>query len=107
MPGHLNYLNTLGVAQYRVGAYEEALMTLSRSDAMRSRSSQEAHPADVAFLAMACRQLGQIEAAKTHLERLRSLMKRSRYASDESCQRLVQEAESLLAAGDDSTGKEK
>jgi len=58
-------LNTLGVAQYRVGAYEEALVTLTRSDEINGGI-----PADWAFIAMAHHQLGHTDQAMAALERL-------------------------------------
>jgi WD40 repeat protein/tRNA A-37 threonylcarbamoyl transferase component Bud32 len=65
------YLNTLGVVQYRVGLYPEALATLTRSDTLNGGR----YPADLAFLAMAQQRLGQVEAARRTLTRLRATMK--------------------------------
>jgi hypothetical protein len=51
-------LNTLGVAQCRMGRYEEALATLTKSEQLnRGRGDQ----ADPAFLAMALHRLGRRE----------------------------------------------
>jgi hypothetical protein len=61
------YLNTLGLAQYRVGRHKEALATLTRSSLLNGGDE----PADVAFLAMAQHQLGRRDAAQAALEKLR------------------------------------
>src|SRR5262249_38705473 len=53
------YLNNLGVAQYRVGRFPEALATLRRSDEMYSKMAKRSRPADLAFLAMTQYQLGK------------------------------------------------
>jgi hypothetical protein len=64
-------LNTLGVAQYRVGLYREALATLTRSNALNGGRV----PGDLAFLALAQQRLGQPEAARRTLAQLRAAMK--------------------------------
>jgi Flp pilus assembly protein TadD len=58
------FLNTLGVAQYRVGQYQTALDTLLRADKMN-----QGIPEDVAFLAMAHHRLGHKEQAQAALKR--------------------------------------
>jgi hypothetical protein len=84
------YVNTLGVAQYRIGHYAEALKTLLQSSQLNSsplvtgrtsgftrknrNRSGSVLPADVAFLAMTYQRLSQKEEARDELERLRSLM---------------------------------
>ena len=52
-------LNTLGVAQYRVGEYEEALNTLRQSDRLNGGI-----PEDLAFIAMSLHQLDEKEQAE-------------------------------------------
>jgi tetratricopeptide (TPR) repeat protein len=92
-PQNGNYLNTLGVAQYRLGQYQEALATLTRSDQLRSKGS---HPADLAFLAMAQHQLGQKEQAQATLARLREAMKNPTWAKNAQAQGFLREAETLI-----------
>jgi Tfp pilus assembly protein PilF len=92
-PKNGDYLNTLGVAQYRLCRYQEALATLTRSDQLRSTGS---HPDDLAFLAMAQHQLDQEEQAQATLARLREVMKNPTQAKNAEAQGFLREAEALI-----------
>jgi tetratricopeptide (TPR) repeat protein len=96
-PDNGNFLNTLGVAQYRAGKYAEALDTLTRSDKSNAARHKTSLPADVAFIAMAHHRLGQGEKAQQALRQLRELMKDARWAKDEESRTFVAEAEALLS----------
>jgi hypothetical protein len=72
------FLNTLGVAQYRAGLVPEALVTLTRSNAL----NQGKGPADLAFLAMARQRQGQTLEARAMLDRLRELIRPGHAAVD-------------------------
>ena len=75
-PGNGNHLNTLGVAQYRAGRYQEALATLTRSDQIKSKvPNGSPAPSDLAFLAMAQHRLGKKAEARATLARLIQAMK--------------------------------
>jgi hypothetical protein len=65
-PTTANYLNTLGVAQYRAGQFPESVATLEKSLAARKGESDAF---DLFFLAMARFQLGEIARARTDLGR--------------------------------------
>jgi WD domain, G-beta repeat len=97
-PGNGMYLNTLGIAQYRVARYEEAVETLTQSDKLNAAANMGSLPADLAFLAMAQHQLGRKEEAQATLGRLREAMKDPRWAQGEENQGILREAEALLAA---------
>lgn len=85
-------LTTLGIAQYRVGAFEDALKTLTRVDKIWT-DANEPHAIDVlAFIAMSLNKLGQTEAAKVALEQLHSLLKDERLTQDGLGKRLVAKA---------------
>jgi serine/threonine protein kinase len=86
-PDNGAFLNTLGVAQYRVGRFEEARATLTRSDQLN-----DGHPADIAFLAMALARIGRMDAAHRELERLQLLMKQAPWSTDSQSLRLLREA---------------
>jgi tetratricopeptide (TPR) repeat protein len=85
--------NTLGVAQYRVGQYAEAKATLARTTEANADPQKGPIPADVAFLAMACQQLGEKEQAREHLAKLRVQVKA--FASPEN-EDFLHEAEALI-----------
>jgi tetratricopeptide (TPR) repeat protein len=95
-PGEGAYLSTLGLAQYRLGKYAEALDTLTRSDKFHSGLPQGSQPADLAFLAMAQHRLGRKEQARATLARLGPLMKQPPWAQQEEAQRYLREAEELV-----------
>jgi WD40 repeat protein len=91
-PNNASHLNTLGVAYYRVGKYQEALEKLGRSNILRKDSD----PADLAFLAMAQHQLGLKGEARATLARLRVVMKQPRRAKNAEAQGFLREAEAVL-----------
>ena len=95
VPGNGNYLNTLGVAQYRVGEYAKARETLEQSEKLNA-TKDGSSPGDLAFLAMAHQQLGHKEQAQATLARLRDVMKRTRWAGDPEAQGFLHEAEELI-----------
>jgi hypothetical protein len=90
-PENRYYLNTLGVLQYRMGRYQEAINTLLRAD------KNLRIPQNLAFLAMAQHRLGQKEQAKATLARLQERIEKSKRTIDEETQTFLHEAETLLA----------
>jgi WD40 repeat protein len=89
------YLNTLGVAQYRVGRYADALATLTKSEKLNA-TKEGSIPDDLAFLAMTQHQLGKKDEAKATLARLREVMKQPRWAQNAEAQGFLREAEQLI-----------
>jgi tetratricopeptide (TPR) repeat protein len=85
-------LRTLGVSQYRTGAYREAVATLEKGAALRDKPGA----ADLAFLAMTKQKLGDTSAARDALERLRTEMKKPDNAKEEELQGFLREAEALV-----------
>jgi len=96
-PNDPGILNTLAAAQYRVGMYEDALNTLTKSERILSAAGEESNPLNVAFVAMSLHQLGRADEAKAVLEQLRSLCKEERFAEDQEAQGFLAEAEKLVA----------
>src|SRR5262249_30247227 len=88
-------LSALGLAQYRLGQYAEALTTLTRAEAL-NQAGQGHQPADLAFLAMAHQRLGRKAEAATALDRLRALMKKPPASTDEEALDFLREAEGLI-----------
>jgi tetratricopeptide (TPR) repeat protein len=101
-PNAPSMLTTLGMAQYRVGAYEEALETISKSmEIIRNFTISggrywQPDPANPAFRAMALHQLGRNDEAKTVLVRLRILCSNQRFSKDKQAQKFLAEAMSLI-----------
>jgi WD40 repeat protein/predicted Ser/Thr protein kinase len=96
VPDEGNYLNTLGVAQFRCGMYEEAIETLLRSDALYVETGGGEQPASAAFIAMAHYRLGRTERARAELDRARGLMDDTQATTHEENQAFLREAEALI-----------
>jgi serine/threonine protein kinase/WD40 repeat protein/Tfp pilus assembly protein PilF len=95
-PGEWMYLNTLGVAYYRQGQYEQALQTLERS-LHDSKGDYAAY--DLFFLAMCHARLGDPAKAKDCYERaLRWVQQQSKLlpSTKEELNSFRSEAEALL-----------
>jgi hypothetical protein len=86
----------MGIAQYRVGQYKEALETLTQSDQLNTVRFNSSIPGDLAFLAMAQHRLGHQEPAQAALQRLREAMKTPRWANNTEAQAFLREAEACL-----------
>ena len=96
MPDNGALLNTLGVAQYRLGQFESAAKTLTRSAELNQKQSGEPDPVDLAFLAMAQHQLKQPDVARATLTRLRELMQKPPLKDNPEAQAFLREAETLI-----------
>jgi len=90
-------LDTLGVAQYRSGSYEDALETLTKADKIRTDTDEGPDPVNMAFTAMTLQKIGRAEQAKAALEQLRELCRDEQFAEDTDVQALLAEAEEILA----------
>lgn len=88
-------LNTLGVAQYRVGLHREAVESLKRSERLCSQIWTRSLPPNLAFLSMALHRLGRSGEADAFLKRLRADMRKPEYSENEEFRAFLQEAESL------------
>jgi WD40 repeat protein len=98
-PGDGSLLNTLGVAQYRVGDFKAAVETLTHADKLNAVAFKGSIPSDLAFLAMAQHQLGQKDEAQASLERLRKSLQNETWGKNDEAKTLAQEAETLLKEG--------
>lgn len=112
-PDDGNALNTLGVAQYRVGEFETALATLTRSLKLNTVDGVP-QPTDLAFLAMTHHALGNAAEAKSLLDELRELAIQPKWKDDVDMQGFLREAEQLFVErlsppatkqGDDADGR--
>ena len=86
------YLNTLGIAQYRMHKYSEAIATLTRSEKLNTAALSGPHPADLAFLALAHSNLGHNKEAQSYRQRLQDTAKQ-RWAGDPETQGFIREVE--------------
>ncbi len=93
MPNDGNLLEALGVAQYRVGLYGDAVATLTWADRLSTALVGDPTPADLAFLALGQQRLGRMDQALATLGRLRELMKKPGRAGYEQEQAFLREAE--------------
>jgi WD40 repeat protein/tRNA A-37 threonylcarbamoyl transferase component Bud32 len=98
VPDDGNIVNTLGVAQYRAGHYQQAVATLLRSDRLNTANWHGSIPGDLAFLAMAYARLGQTENAKDYFHCLQETMKKPQWAKNEEAQAFLREAETVVYA---------
>jgi WD40 repeat protein len=103
-PGNGAILETLGGAYYRLEDYARALEILTQAEKLTT-DKEGPEPGCLAFLAMTRHRLGQKEAARTTLERLREVMRQPRWANDDQRRGLLREAEELLQGKGKSTAK--
>ena len=103
-PRKLYILNTLGVAQYRVGAYVDALESLQRADSENETQLGYPRSQDLGFIVMALHRLGRTEEARAALERLRKQMTNPADAADPNGRAAAAEAERLLGKTREHTG---
>lgn len=96
-PDQHSYLNTLGVAQFRAGAFEEAERTLVRCTELLRDAGGRPHPLDVIVLAMTHAKLGEDRKAIEGLAAAREIMADDRYRDDAECLWFLAEAEALIA----------
>jgi hypothetical protein len=92
VPNKGPYVTTLGIAQYRLASYADALRTLEQADKLNSAEKRSSIPANLAFLAMTRHQLGQKQEAKNTFDRLREVMNKPEWANDTEAQGFFREA---------------
>jgi hypothetical protein len=92
VPNQANYLNTLGVAQYRAGRYAEAVATLERN---LTAPGGKSAGYDLFFQAMAHWRLGNKPQALTCFDKAVEWMEQNQRADDELI-RFRAEAAALL-----------
>jgi WD40 repeat protein len=97
MPFEGSYQTTLGMAQYRLGKYQQALTTLTHADELNQSADGGSIPADLAFLTMTRYQMRERDRAQASLGQLRQTMQKAIWAQNVEAQGLLKEAEALLA----------
>jgi len=91
-----NSLNTLGVALYRTGDFEKAIVALKDSEKRFTEKDGDSYPPNLAFLAMAHHRLEETAKAQQCLASLRSLMQFPKWAKDVESRGFLREAERLI-----------
>jgi hypothetical protein len=94
-----NFLNTLGIAQYRAGKFQDALRTLEEADRLTSTRNGASSPLNTAFIAMAHFQLAHQQKALEALQLLRQQTKKPQWAKSDEARLFSQEAEKLIGGG--------
>src|SRR5262249_22053450 len=97
MPFEGFYHTTLGMAQYRLGKYREALATLTRPDEPNQEATAGPAREDRAVAASSRYQMRERDRAQANLTKLREILQKPNWARNEEAQRLLKEAEALLA----------
>jgi WD40 repeat protein len=95
-PDNWDWLNTLGVAQYRFGGFEDAVRTLEKAEALRARAGVGPAAEDLAVLAMAHKRAGRAEDAQRALVALRTLLETPEFRHDVGARRFLTEAEAVV-----------
>jgi tetratricopeptide (TPR) repeat protein len=90
-------LATLGMAQYRVGDYQQAVDILTRAGQLNADSPAGPAPADLAFLAMALYRLDKRREAEATLQRLREVVHSPQWVKQEEALGFLREAEEVAA----------
>jgi Flp pilus assembly protein TadD len=95
VPNDDSYLTALGMAQFRVGQYREAVATLMQAAQLQADLPCGRDPANLAFLALSQHHLGQQHEARATLNRLREALSSRGQAWNQQGQGLLREAEAL------------
>jgi tetratricopeptide (TPR) repeat protein len=96
-PQEGSYLTTLGMAQYRVGDYQEAVDTLTRARELNAPTPEAPLPVELAFLVMALYRLEKKEESQATLRRLQEVMRKPPWAKQHEAQDFLREAEGVAA----------
>jgi len=97
------YLNTLGVVQYRLQRYEDAIKSLTKSLELTPSEMNlpGPHACDLAFLAMSHHKLGHVDEATAFRQQLTEAMQHKRFANDAECLGFVEEVNALFDGSSD------
>jgi hypothetical protein len=96
-PQDAGSLNTMAMAEYRVGLYTDAQESAERSEAS-ARDAKGPLPHNIAIIAMSQHQTGQTEAAVETMRKLEEVMKQPKWNADQAAIALSDEAKKVLAS---------
>ena len=97
-PDNIDFLDTLGMAQYRNDRYEDAYGTVIRSDELRRQKGRKSVPRNLAVLSMALFKLRRMEDARAAFQRLENVMSAPEedWSDSETATALFKECSQLL-----------
>jgi hypothetical protein len=96
-PDYASYLNTLGVAQYRVGRCAEAVATFERCNGLNTEAEGAPSPYDMVFMAMAYQGMERHEDARRTLGLARELIAKAPAGEQGELGSMLREAEGVVA----------
>jgi hypothetical protein len=94
-PQDAGSLNTMALAEYRVGLYRDAQESAERSEAS-SRDASGPSPQNLAVIAMSQHQTGQTEVAVETIRKLGEVMKQPQWSAQQGAIALSDEAKKVL-----------
>lgn len=97
-PDRADYVNTAGVAKYRIGDFAAAITLLEESDAIYRKQKGQSRVADLAFLAMAYLDSGNTAKADAAMKQLRDWKAKNKKTADAESRRLFEEANARFAS---------
>jgi WD40 repeat protein/serine/threonine protein kinase len=92
MPWSSGIANTLGLAQYRTGRFQEAIRSFESSD----RLARSPGPTNAAFTALSYFRLGEVEKAVSLFQKLGHVKQEPRWSIDRDLRTMYHEAEQVL-----------
>ena len=104
-PNTGSYVNTLGVAQYRVGDFKGVITTLRKSMELNHKRSSQPVISDLVFVAMSHYQLGNSEQATEAVKVARRFILLAKLKADSEDAVFAREMEALFAKKAPSTPK--
>ena len=96
-PNSMYALNTLGIALYRAGRFNEAVGALKRAVELHLKSDGNPYEGNLAFLAMSHHRLGNRAEAERYLKELRTVMNRPEAVLTAEEHNFLAEAEQTVA----------
>jgi tetratricopeptide (TPR) repeat protein len=96
-PAEASYRNLLGMAQYRLGLFDEALKNLEQTAEGASRQDAEHSQHRLGFLAMTHRRLGNAAKSNSALGELRERMAQSSDTPTKDARVVLSEAEAMIS----------
>ena len=94
-----NYMNSLGVAEYRMGNFQDAILAANKSRVALPEQIRlpNEYPVDLGVLAASHFQLGNLKLARKFHKQMNENVQHMQYQSDADCLSFVKEVNELIA----------